>query len=259
MDEEPRLTKRERRELRKQERLHHAEGGKKRKQITIWLSAVIVLVLVTAGIVGIAMGSKGSKTSTVKTSSDTVAINDADWSAGPKDAKVTLLEYSDYQCPACGFYYPLLKRLQGEFAGRLRFVYRNYPLRTVHKNSQLASQAAEAAGPQNKFWEMHDYLFEHQNDWSDLGNPTETFVGYAKDLGLDTQKFAADLKSSAVQQSIDEDVASGDALRVDSTPTFFLQGKRVGNPPPNYDALKKLVDDAIRAADHSANNANTNS
>lgn len=243
--EEPRLTKRERRALRKQERLQQADGAKKRKQVTTWAGIAVFLVLVTAGVIWIAKGSNSNNTNTVQTSSDTVTISDSDWSAGPKDAKVTLLEYSDYQCPACGFYFPLLKRLQGEFAGRLRFVYRNYPLRTVHKNAQLASQAAEAAGMQNKFWEMHDNLFEHQNDWSEVGDPTDMFTAYAKDLGLDTQKFAADLKSSAVQQNIDEDIASGDALHVDSTPTFFLQGKKVDNPPSNYDGLKKLIDDAL--------------
>ncbi len=244
MDEEPRLTKRERRELRKQERLQQADGAKKRRQVIIWIGVVALIVLVAAGIVGIAMGSKGGKASTVKTSSDTVTVNDSDWSAGPKDAKVTLLEYSDFQCPACDFYYPLLKRLKQETAETLRFVYRNYPLRTVHKNAQLAAQAAEAAGIQNKFWEMHDYLFEHQSAWSGIGNPVDMFTSYAKDLGLDSEKFKTDLTGDAVTQAVNEDVASGDALRVDSTPTFYLQGKKVENAPSNFDGLKKLIDDA---------------
>lgn len=244
MDEEPRLTKRERRELRKQERLQQAGSEKKRKQMTTWISVIVLVALVTAGIIWIVMSSKSNNTNTVQTSSDTVTINDTDWSVGSKDAKVTLIEYSDFQCPACGFYYPLTKQLIQNETGTLRFVYRNYPLRTLHKNAQLAAQAAEAAGLQNKFWEMHDDLFERQNDWSALGDPTDIFVSYAKDLGLDAQKFSADLTSSAVKQAINADISSGDAAHVDATPTFFLQGKKVDNPPSSFDGLKKLIDNA---------------
>ena len=100
---------------------------------------------------------------------------------GPETAPITIIEFSDFQCPACGSYYPIVKQLYQEFGDEIQFVYRNFPLRQIHSNAQLAGQAAEAAGRQDKFWGMHDMIFENQKTWSDQKSrqAEEAFIAYA--------------------------------------------------------------------------------
>lgn len=145
-------------------------------------------------------------------------------------ATVTLVEFSDYQCPACGAYYPVVKQVVGDFKDSLVFVYRNFPLTTIHQNAQIAAAAAEAAGLQGKYWEMHDLLFTNQTDWSGSSTPKDVFTGYAKTLGMNTDQFAKDIDSDAVKKKIDADVADATALGIDATPTFFLGGVKLDNP-----------------------------
>jgi Na+/H+ antiporter NhaA len=146
---------------------------------------------------------------------------DRDHIRGPKkDAIVTLVEYGDFECPYCGQAEPWVRELIGQF-GELRFVFRNLPLTEVHPHAQLAAEAAESAGAQGKFWEMHDLLMDHQGALTamDLG-------GYAEDLGLDTEKFRTDLFRHNYAYRIAEDVDSADLATVSGTPTFFINGNR---------------------------------
>ena len=149
-----------------------------------------------------------------------------DWIRGNVNAPVTLVEYSDFQCPACGSAYPVLKQIEKDFGDSLRVVYRHYPL-PQHLNSTLAAQAAEAAGKQNKFWEMHDKLFETQTDWSNKTNAEaeQIFAGYAEAFGLDKNKFTQDFNSAEISTKISASRAGGDSSGVNSTPTFFLDGQ----------------------------------
>ncbi len=160
----------------------------------------------------------------------TVAVNDQDWFEGGKNASVTIVEYSDFQCPACAAYYPVMKELNAAFGDQIKIVYRNYPLTQIHANAQLAAQAAEAAGIQGKFFDMHDLLFAGQSTWSTLPNPADTFTSYATSLGLNIDQFNADLTSSAVRTAVADDVRSGMSANVTGTPTFFLNGERIENP-----------------------------
>lgn len=140
---------------------------------------------------------------------------------GPTDAKVWLVEFSDYQCPACGQFYPTVKKLTEKYKDSMLFVYRNEPL-PIHKMALPAARAAEAAASQGKYWEMHDALFVGQSQLS------EAFISSkAAELGLDMQKFTTDKQSSAVQKIIDTDVALGDSIGIDATPTFYLNGKKL--------------------------------
>lgn len=143
---------------------------------------------------------------------------------------VTLVEFSDFQCPACGSYYAPVKQLVNDFANSIIFVYRNFPLTNLHKNAQLAAQAAEAAGLQHNFWEMHDMLFEKQAEWSESDKARDIFVGYAGTLKLDTEQFSKDIDSDAVKNKVAADVNDGNALGVSGTPTFFLNGVKLDNP-----------------------------
>ncbi len=139
---------------------------------------------------------------------------------GAPDAPVTLVEYGDFECPYCGQAEPAVRELLRDF-GDVRYVWRHLPLNDVHPEAQLASEAAEAAGRQGKFWEMHDQLLDHQ----DALRPRD-LIGYAASLGLDTNRFAADLRKHAGAAHVSEDVDSADLSNVSGTPTFFVNGKR---------------------------------
>jgi Na+/H+ antiporter NhaA len=159
---------------------------------------------------------------------------DRDHIRGPEESLVTMVEYGDFECPYCGLAEPAVRELLRDY-GEVRYVWRHLPLNDVHPNAQLAAEAAEAAGKQGAFWEMHDLLMDHQ----DALHP-RALVGYAESLGLDVDRFATDLRKHAGRAHVEEDVESADLSTVSGTPTFFINGKR------HYDAydietLKKAV------------------
>lgn len=144
---------------------------------------------------------------------------------GTDSAKVTIVEFSDFQCPACGVAYPVVKKINSDYQGRINFVFRHYPL-PQHKNGLKAALAAESAGLQGKFWEMHDRLFDEQEKWSEEPDPVETFVSYARDLGLDVERFKGGMNDKKIAEKIARDQADGSTLGVNSTPTFFINGQK---------------------------------
>ncbi len=166
---------------------------------------------------------------------------------GKNSKKVTLVEYGDFQCPACGQYHPIIKQLISEYQNDIQFQFRNFPLQQIHPNARAASRAAEAAAKQNKYWEMHDLLYEQQSGWESSSSTKTIFEGYAKQLGLNVQKFSTDFASEAVNKTINADYEEGNKQGVTGTPTFFLQGKKIENPQ-TLDAFKKLIDQAIKDA-----------
>src|SRR5215471_15041037 len=139
---------------------------------------------------------------------------------GPEESMVTVVEYGDFECPYCGMAEPVVRELLRDY-GEIRYVWRHLPLTDVHPNAQLAAEATEAAGRQGAFWEMHDLLLDHQ----DALHPRD-LVGYAASLGLDTQRFAADLRKHAGRDHVNEDLESANLSSVSGTPTFFVNGKR---------------------------------
>lgn len=148
-------------------------------------------------------------------------LSNAVHTSGPKDAAVYLVEFSDFQCPACGQFYPTVKQLTEKYKDSLFFVYRNYPL-PIHPMAMPAARAAEAAMQQGKYWEMHDALFTGQEQLSD------TFIASeAARLGLRMEAFNQDIKSKMIQDAIDTDVALGDSIGVNATPTFYLNGMKL--------------------------------
>lgn len=140
---------------------------------------------------------------------------------------VTLVEFSDFQCPACLAIQEPLKQILSKYEGKVEFVYRHFPLTTIHKNAMISAQAAEAASIQGKFFEMHDMLFATQATWSGLADPKEIFVGYAKEIGMDNEKFSADLNSQVVKDAISKDLLDTTRFRLTGTPTFFINGTKI--------------------------------
>lgn len=146
---------------------------------------------------------------------------------GNPDAKVTLIEYSDFQCPACGQFYPYMKSLMEEFGGDLRFEYHHFPLINIHPQAFPAARAAEAAGQQGKFWEMHDKLFENQAVWSKSVNPSAYFTEYAEELGLDTDLFKRHQSSAVISDAIEASFNDAVNRGFTGTPTFLLNGEKM--------------------------------
>jgi protein-disulfide isomerase len=159
-------------------------------------------------------------------------VHEGDHGTGNKNANIVLVEYGDYQCPHCGHAYPLLKRLVQDMGNQLYFVFRNFPLPEVHPAAIMAAQAAEAAAQQNKFWEMHDLIFEHQDDLH--GN---TFLELARKLKLNLNKFAEDWKSKALLQRVESDFESGVRSGVNGTPTLFVNNEMLMSYDGSYESL----------------------
>lgn len=158
-------------------------------------------------------------------------VTDADHSLGPADAPVTIVEYSDYQCPDCWRAHAEVKKLLASHGDRIRFVFRHFPLITHHPQALPAAKAAEAAGRQGRFWEMHDALFDSEGKVSDAD-----INRYAEQIGLDMVRFGEDMRDPAIEKRIRESRVSGGRSGVKGTPTFFMNGIRF-EAPPTYDWL----------------------
>ena len=146
---------------------------------------------------------------------------------GHAGAPLVLEEFGDYQCPPCGQYYPEVEKLREEYGDKLRLVFRHYPLTQAHPNALLAAHAAEAAGLQAHFWEMHDRIYRNQREWSKAADPRAIFETYARALSLDAARFARDMNSTEVDARIVADHERAKSLGVTSTPTFFLNGREL--------------------------------
>ncbi len=165
----------------------------------------------------------------------TQLITEHDHVQGLATAPVTLVEYGDYECPYTRRAEPIRKAIQGRFGDRLRFVFRNFPLTQIHPHAQHAAEAAEAAAEQNKFWEMHDYLFAHQHALDD-----DHLAHYATVLGLDSSRFERELAAHTHAARIRADVEGGLQSGVGGTPTFFVNGVQ-------YDGASDLEETILRA------------
>ncbi len=165
---------------------------------------------------------------------------------GPENAPVKFEEFADFQCPTCGAMYTVVKQLVEKYPAQVSVAFRNFPLRGLHKHASEAARAAEAAGMQNKFWEMHDKLYENQKEWAEPDDARTIFIGYAKSLGLDVQKFTEDMDSSVVAMRVVADERRAQALGVTATPTFFVNGRELTFEQSNtLDKLSAAVDAEI--------------
>jgi len=223
------LTKKQRRAFKKQNQQAEAvkkEQCQKRKSLLIWIAVFVGLCLIVWGVIFLSNNSDNNVT--INSSS----ISEQDHIYGSAEAEVVIIEYSDFQCPACRSYYSIIKQLEENYSDQLAVVYRNYPLSSLHPNAVPAAEAAEAASLQGKFWEMYDKLFANQVDWSNLTSSKleDVFVDYAEEIGLDTNKFKIDLDSNTVRDKVQADTQLARAAGLNSTPTFFINGQKINNP-----------------------------
>lgn len=219
---------------------HSAPGN----QLTLLIWTVVAVVALIAVFIGIDSASK-QKSPTTAQNGTLDAVTESDHVKGGNfSSPVTLVEYSDFQCPACAVYYPITKKLLEANGAKVQFVYRYFPLEGIHPNALGAAKTAEAAGKQNKFWEMHDLLFERQKKWSSEKNVRDVMVRYAGELGLNVDQFIADYENVETKTRIDIDVQSGKRVELEGTPTFFINGTKIDNPV-SYDEFQKLIDNVV--------------
>lgn len=204
----------------------------------------IALVVIAAILIGIVVVTNHTKPTTTATGKPTSHLE------GTSPESVTLVEYGDYECPVCETFYPTVKQVAAKYSDKIVFQFRNLPLTSIHPNAFAGARAAEAAGLQGKYWEMHDILYENQNSWVPASQPLTTFDTYAQSLGLNVSQFDRDYASEAVNNAINADLsafnATGDEL---ATPTFYLDGKKLDNTQlidsnnqPTVDAFSKIID-----------------
>ncbi len=161
---------------------------------------------------------------------------------GGSNAPVTLEEYGDYQCPPCGALSPELRKVEAQYGQRLRFVFRQYPLTQAHPHALVAAHAAEAAGLQNRFWEMHDRLYENQSKWSAEVDPRPLFINYARDIGLDVDRFISDMNGPQVSARVTSDRMRGSSMGVTGTPTLFINGRMMRPEAMSPEGLRTGID-----------------
>jgi protein-disulfide isomerase len=172
-------------------------------------------------------------------------VRESSHMTGKKDAKVTVVEFGDYECPACAAAEPTFEQLRQEYKDNpnVNFVFRNFPL-PQHQKALVSAEAAEAAGEQGKFWEMHHKLYQNQAKWIGPGDHKALFLQYATELGLDVLKFSQSLEQNKYSDVINTDGSDGQALGVNSTPTFFINGEKTKGY--QYDELKSKIEEKLK-------------
>lgn len=197
------------------------------KSIIRWVGAALLITVVVVVIFKFA--GSGNAVPSGTAASGLPPVTASDFVRGATSSPNTLIEYSDFQCPACEYYYPMVEQMFAKYQNSLEFVYRNFPL-PQHPHAEPAARAAVAAGMQGQFWGMYHLLFEHHADWTDASGYEQVFESYANQLGLDMTKFRADYNASSTAEAVQRSEQGGVAAGVDATPTFFLNGHKLSNP-----------------------------
>jgi len=166
---------------------------------------------------------------------------------GSPTATVTLEEFADFQCPSCGDKHPVMKQIQSIYGSRIKFIFRNFPL-PMHDKAYDAAVAAEAAGIQGKFWDMHNQLYTNQKTWSNDPNYKQVFADYAQKIGLDVDKFKDDMIGLQTKGRVQADIDRGHALSINQTPTLFINGEAVPYPEMTVDSIRQVIDAKLQAA-----------
>jgi protein-disulfide isomerase len=242
MDENHKLTKKERKELKRQQWREVAKTearNAKLRKFSIW-GGVTLGFLIVIGVLIAFVSSPSTSTPNI----NIAPISSRDISTGNPKAKVTLVEYADFQCPACAAYHPVVNQILDAYKDKIFYVYRMFPLEQAHPNAVISAQAAYAAYKQEAFFKYDDALYGKQTEWADLQDPKTAFADYATLLKLDVNKFKTDLTSDSAQKYVKDSENEAQSEGINSTPSFFINGKMIQNPN-NFDGFKALIDAAL--------------
>jgi len=207
-----------------------------------FLGSIGIIIVLLFGYYFYATSGDSTSAATV----EPVVISQTDHVKGAKDGKVTLIEFGDFQCPACAAYEPIIRQVMADNKDTVKFSFRHFPLTQIHKNALLAAKASEAAALQGKFWEMHDLLYDKQEEWGSALNAREYITLYANTLKLDSKKFFADVDSKAIEAKVLAEYKEGVRLGVQGTPTFFVNGKRVEPSPRDLASFNAVIQAALK-------------
>ncbi|TVQ13543.1 MAG: DsbA family protein [Balneolaceae bacterium] len=214
-----------------------AEKQKQQKMKTIWFSFALIIIVAAVTVWWFTMPD--AQEPDVQTTAE-IRVGDDEWTLGNPDADIVLVEYADFQCGACAYYHPIIKELMEEYDDQVLYVFRHFPLTNIHQYATLAARTAEAAGKQGRFWEMTDLIFQNQQRWS-RGNAPFEFTGYARELGLDMNRFQNDLGAAETFQRVEQSFNSGMRLNITSVPSFFINGEKIMNPR-TLDEFRSVID-----------------
>lgn len=209
----------------------------------------IILVVIVLSSVGIIFFVSSGDSSAPSTTAEALELTDKDHTRGIDNASVVVIEYSDFQCPACGALYPVTKQVVDDFEDQITFAYRQFPLVSIHQNAMAASRASEAAGYQDKFWEMHDMLFERQQQWSSVTNASSIFESYAQELELDMDRYREDVNSEETSKAITSSLSVGTSIGINATPTYFVNGEKIPTPQ-SVEEFSAAIQAALDASDN---------
>ena len=219
-----------------------------------WIIFAIIVVAIVGGMIYISTQNRlnisdiNNDQLNTTISAESRNSNIADHEIGSKDAKVTIIEYADYQCPGCGTAAPKAKALAEKYKDHVRLIFRNFPIASSHPNARAAAAVAEAAGLQGKFWEMNELLYANQDAWKNA-NTTERdniFKSYAEQLKLNIDQYKTDIASNRVKNKIDFDMALGRKHGVAATPTFYINGKNT--EMDSSGSIESSVKEALKKA-----------
>lgn len=215
------------------------EKPQKKSAGVLW-AGLFTLLIVVAGSIWYITGNK-TNDSTGTTGSLTANMEvPGEWGIGNPDAPLRIVEFGDYQCGACAFFHPIVKELLEYYPDEIYFVWHHFPLVNAHQFAVMAASAAEAAGRQGKFWEMHDLIMTNQQAWA-RGMASTAFLSYARQLGLDDEQFLRDVRDEEILERIERQYNLGISLNIRSVPSFFINGEYVQNPP-NLNAFRALIE-----------------
>jgi protein-disulfide isomerase len=234
------MTKREKQEAKRREKMEREMKGDATSS-SKWIIIAVGTLIFLAFFGFIIYSIKESKNKPVE-------LTNAGWVKGSEAAELNLVEFGDLQCPACKAYEPIIKQLETDYKGKIMITYKHFPLTSIHQNALLAARAAEAAGAQNKFWEMHDWLYENQEAWALLpaAEAESKITAAAEKLKLDMDQFEKDLSSKELENKIIAQQNEGIEVGVAATPTFFLNNKRLDPTPKDLAEFKKVIEAELK-------------
>jgi protein-disulfide isomerase len=205
---------------------------------------IVTLIIVIVAVFFFGGKSQEKETEKITTEQTKQLVRKDSHKQEAKGAKVTIVEFGDFQCPACGAAYPIVEQIKKEYKGKVTFVFRQYPL-PAHQNGHAAAEAAEAAGAQGKFFDMYNALYQNQKDWGESKNAMDYFKKYAQAMDLDMDKFVADVEGKKYAEKIQKDQNDGNAVGISATPTFFINDEMIVGGLP-YDQFKQKIDAALK-------------
>lgn len=210
----------------------------------LFLSIIGIVTVIIVVVSALLLGGNPTQQNRGGVNDTKLLVGTGKHAVGSSSAKVTVVEFADFQCPACASAHPVVKQIVEEYKERIYYVFRHFPL-PGHKNAFSAAKAAEAAGKQGKFFEMHDLLFNNQVEWAESNNPEELFRGYAQNLNLNMESFTASYADTSLAKNIQKDQDDALQLGVNSTPTFFINGEKYTGVI-SYKNFKRIIDEKLK-------------